>query len=479
MKINELYVIGGENFEFTGELDKNSKVVFLDKAQDGFDNQLLLLKNFLESQSILRQKWLMFQEEVFKKLRNKIENDDDFQYILSNIFFEASPNKTDTIYLFFKLSLIIDYIKKENINRVFLINVTNEIRNFFEINQKSVPFVVKVLNLQKNNIFSKETIKQVEKKNLFFSLFSALVNEYKKKRHKIIPKKTQYNKVVLSYNYPGGQSFNKEFKSKFFEEVSSLLNKDHHWLFQYVGETSKLGKENKLLSTNFTTFSFLDAYFTYMDFLKVVPIYLRIRKKLKSIRINKLFVFQEINYSCLFKSDWLISITILLFKLLIYEKKISNFFSKKKKFNLLLYMMEFQPWEQNLNKISKNYKIKTKGVIHSIVRPNVMNYYHSKLIHSYFHLPSIVGANSEFSKLLLLKNGFTKDQVYEIEAHRFNYLNEDQSQTFIHKPQSKKTILIITSIIAKETLELLENFANSNVKFEKVYIKEHHLFPVS
>ena len=95
-----------------------------------------------------------------------------------------------------------------------------------------------------------------------------MVNEYKKKRHKIIPKKTQYNKVVLSYNYPGGQSFNKEFKSKFFEEVSSLLNKDHHWLFQYVGETSKLGKENKLLSTNFTTFSFLDAYFTYMDFLK-------------------------------------------------------------------------------------------------------------------------------------------------------------------------------------------------------------------
>ena len=168
MKINELYVIGGENFEFTGELDKNSKVVFLDKAQDGFDNQLLLLKNFLESQSILRQKWLMFQEEVFKKLRNKIENDDDFQYILSNIFFEASPNKTDTIYLFFKLSLIIDYIKKENINRVFLINVTNEIRNFFEINQKSVPFVVKVLNLQKNNIFSKETIKQVEKKKFVF-----------------------------------------------------------------------------------------------------------------------------------------------------------------------------------------------------------------------------------------------------------------------------------------------------------------------
>lgn len=479
MKINQLYVIGGENYNLSNKLvDKNSKVVFLDKAQDSFKNQFLLLKNFLERQNSLRQKWLMFQEEVFKRIRNKIDNDEDFHYVLSNIFFEASPNKTNSIFLFFKLYLIIDYIKKENINNIFLINVEKKIKTFFEINQTNLSITVNIISLQKNNFFSTKSFKQIEKKNLFFSLFSTLVKEYKNKRQNIVAKKSQSHKVVLSYNYPGCHSFHKGFRNKFYEDVSSLLNKDYHWLFQYVGQVSKLGKENKLLTAHFNAFSFLDAYFSTSDFINVIPQYLRIRKKLKSIKLEKLFVYEEINYFCLFKSEWLISNTILLFKLLIYEKKISNFLLKNPQINEILYMMEFQPWEQILNKIAKKYKIKTKGFVHSIVRPNVMNYYHSKLLHSYLHLPKVVGANSEFSKLLLLKNGFTQEQVYEVEAHRFNYLNYDQSKTSSLKRQIKKTILIVTSIIAKETIELLQKFANSNVKFEKIYIKEHHLFPV-
>ena len=36
----------------------------------------------------------------------------------------------------------------------------------------------------------------------------------------------------------------------------------------------------------------------------------------------------------------------------------------------------------------------------------------------------------------------------------------------------------MTSIISRETIELLECFVSANVKFEKVYIKEHHLFKV-
>ena len=132
-----------------------------------------------------------------------------------------------------------------------------------------------------------------------------------------------------------------------------------------------------------------------------------------------------------------------------------------------------------LERVQKKHKILTKGVIHSIIRPNVMNYHHSNLIHRYFHTPSFVGANSDFSKSLLLKNGFNKDQVLEIEAHRFNYLADAKSKIILNNSQIKKTILIITSNIQKETIELLENFVLSNVKFEKVYIKEHHLLPVS
>ena len=81
-----------------------------------------------------------------------------------------------------------------------------------------------------------------------------------------------------------------------------------------------------------------------------------------------------------------------------------------------------------------------------------MNYYHSNLIHRYFHTPSFVGANSDFSKSLLLKNGFNKDQVLEIEAYRFNYLADDKSKIILNNSQIKKTILIITSNIQKKLL---------------------------
>ncbi len=108
-----------------------------------------------------------------------------------------------------------------------------------------------------------------------------------------------------------------------------------------------------------------------------------------------------------------------------------------------------------------------------------MNYYHSKIIHPYFYLPIFVGANSDFIKSLLLKNGFNKNQVLKIEAQRYNYLSDISKKKTDKKIKLAKTILIFTSNILKETTELLETLSISGVTFEKVYIKEHHLLPVS
>ena len=61
-----------------------------------------------------------FQEEVFKKIRNKIDYDEDFQYVLSNIF-EVSPNKTDTIYLFLQTLFNYRLYKKRKYKELFLL----------------------------------------------------------------------------------------------------------------------------------------------------------------------------------------------------------------------------------------------------------------------------------------------------------------------------------------------------------------------
>ena len=134
MKIDNLYIVGSDNFKSKDQLDSNSKIVFLQNSKDEFDNQISLIKYFQKEQFFLREKWLQFQDEVFKKIKINLEKDNDFHYLLYNLFFEASPNKTNSIYQFFKIYLILDYIKKENIKKVYLVNTPQEIEEFFALN---------------------------------------------------------------------------------------------------------------------------------------------------------------------------------------------------------------------------------------------------------------------------------------------------------------------------------------------------------
>ena len=60
-----------------------------------------------------------------------------------------------------------------------------------------------------------------------------------------------------------------------------------------------------------------------------------------------------------------------------------------------------------------------------------MNYYHSKIIHPYLFTPSFIGVNSDFSKSLMLQNGFSSDQVIKIEAQRFNYILKNKNKIIL------------------------------------------------
>jgi len=303
-----------------------------------------------------------------------------------------------------------------------------------------------------------------------------LISEIKIKKKKIFPYKNETKKVIFSY-FPG-YTFEKKFISKYFSEVSSLIKNDYAWLFFYVGNNKMMKHQDQIIKNRLNTFGFLETYFSIRDFKQVLHKFLKINKKLKSIKYKNLFIFKEINYLEIFKSDWMHSIKFVLLKAIIFEKKFSNFLNENSHIKEIIYLMEYQDWELMLNKVAQKRGVKTKGIIHIVVRPNLMNYYHSKLIHKYLYKPSFVGVNSDFSKSLLLKNGFNEEQILKIEAQRFNYLADVQNNN-VENIKSKNSILIITSINYKETKELLEVFASSNVKFEKVYIKEHPHLKVS
>ncbi len=478
MKIDDLYIIGGNERKPQIKINTNSKVVFIDEEQEGYENKFSVIKNFQEKQNLLREDWLNLQEQVFKRIKQKLDKDKDFYCLLSNIFFESSPNKTNSIYKFFKIRLIIDYIKSKKIKNIYLYNVPKDIEIFFYSNCNKLNISLKILKVKKKKLLSKILFKDLVKEYFIFSIIKRFIIEYKKKIRKVTSQKIKSNKVVFSYYYPGGQSFDRGFLSKYFEEVSFMLNSKYEWLFLYVGNFLKLPKENELIQKNFNTFGFLDSYFSLSNFNEIIINFFRVRKKLKSINLKKLFIYEELNYLPLIKKDWSISISILLLDQMIFEKKISNFFLENSHINEAIYLLEFQPWEQIFNKVAKKNNIKTKGVIHSVVRPNVMNYYHSKIIHPYLCPPSFIGVNSDFSKSLMLQNGFKADQVIKIEAQRFNYILKNKNKFISNKSKLRKSILIITSIIHSETKQLLEFFALANIEFEKVYIKEHHLFKV-
>lgn len=475
MRSRKLYIIGGNDFKTTEGINKNnSTIIFFDKQSDYFLDQFLLIKDLRKKQNFLRKKWIQFQEEVFSKIKKKLDGDKDYYYLLGNFFFEASPNKTQSIYKFFKLYLIIDFIKKKKTKKIYLINISNDIKNFFYDNYKILSISLEIVDKKIQGI----SYEKVFKNNVIFTLFNLIFKEFKKGKINKIPIKKKSNKVVISYYYPGSHIFKKNIISKYFEEVSLLLNNDYDWLFLYVGNISKIKYENKVIENGINLHGFLDSYFSLVNFFKIIPNYLSIRKKLNSLSLEKLFFFEEINYSNLIKNQWLTYNSSPLLNLLIFEKKFLNFLSSNPQLKEVIYLMEFQPWEQMLNKVANKYNIKTKGIIHSVVRSNMMNYYHSKKIHRYLYLPNYVGANSDFSKLLLTKNGFAKKQIHKIEAQRFNYLLDYKRKINKKKSKSDKTILIITSIIPEETYELLHFFALANVRFKKVYIKEHPIFPI-
>ena len=78
--------------------------------------------------------------------------------MLSNLFFEASNYKTNTVYQFYKLHLIINHIKEENIKNIFLINVPQEIQKFFDHNSKILSINLNIISIQKKNFKKKNII---------------------------------------------------------------------------------------------------------------------------------------------------------------------------------------------------------------------------------------------------------------------------------------------------------------------------------
>ena len=108
-----LYICFGKFKSGQINVDNNSDVIFFDQQPDTVKENLSLSYIFLNKEDHFRKKLLEFQNKVFLRIKSNKRVNCRFEYILSNLFFESSPYKTNTTFIFFKLLMVIDIIKSK------------------------------------------------------------------------------------------------------------------------------------------------------------------------------------------------------------------------------------------------------------------------------------------------------------------------------------------------------------------------------
>jgi len=455
------------------DINKNELIVFLDKDSEKYPNKLPLLEDFTNQQSKLRGELLRFNELILDRIKKYFDYDDDYKYILSSSIFEKSPYKTEYAYNFFKIILIIEYIKKYNIKEIYINSNKQIIKKFFK--NFSYNNEINFISQKKKKKFN---LKKLVMKNSFLSTAYIIKKEFQKIKFSILKNKQLNKNLVISY-FPNYKFNDKnEFISNYFGDISNKLNTNHDWLFIYANDIDKIKNDEKLLDEkNFKQYNFLDAYISYNDCKSLLKKINVVRKKLRKINLTDIFIYKNVDYYEILIEEWEIFLSYYLVESIVFEKKFKNFFNSKKYSNVL-YLLEYQPWEQMLNKTLQvsNPACETKAITHSVFRPNLMNYYYPKNVHNCMYTSKVVASNSEFSKKMLIKNGYNSEDIKEIEAQRFNYLSKINKVT-----QYENNLLIITSINFSETATLLKIFSGAIgtiSKFDNIFIKPHPFMPI-
>lgn len=429
-----------------------------------------LLQTFSRNQTCLTSDFLDFQSKLMCNLDSLPKKFKCFDYLFP--LFEASPYKTQSVFQFLKLRIVLDFIEKNNIGAIYLHSLDRSIVEFFRANKKKLNVDFYEIDTVAKHVGLRNFIKKSPIFSLAFRLGKELSNI-----QIILPSEIPGKKVALSY-FPGCEIKNGVVTSKYFGAVSKLFDKEYCWLFLSVGKDAKLRSERSLLersakNSQLSAPFFLDDFFAITDFLAVSFKFLKFRLGLPINLLSQIFFIEGINYFSLFKNDLDITLADETVKQLIYESKFHNFF-RRSAIKEIIYPLEFQPWELSLNKEAKKFDLVTKAFTHSIVRPNLMNYYYPRSVYDLMPSPSFIGLNSP-----LLKKKFDfcgqKTITKSIEAHRFNYLAEAKPDS---NAVEKNSILIVTSIDPKETENLLRLFSGSSLSFDAVYIKEHPSLPV-
>ncbi len=249
---------------------------------------------------------------------------------------------------------------------------------------------------------------------------------------------------------------------------------------EYVKTIKSINQNNKNTSLHKTIYGFVNLNI----FIRAIIIWSKMSFKnfadkelnLKNIeiRFNLIhFLKSDINDSLLGKS---------LFKSIFYLLLFKRAFKSLDKKSRCFYLCENQFWESCLNNSWKSFNLgNTYGVLHTVIKEWDLRYfnkydYSRKFKSLSFSQPNCYLVNSNYSFEKFSSYLLPDQEIFLVDALRFEYLNNIEKNNLNSRSGSKLKLLVITDYIYEYSIDQLEIINNSkylmNSNFE-IKIKFH------
>ena len=253
-------------------------------------------------------------------------------------------------------------------------------------------------------------------------------------------------------------------------QALSLRGRNTNWLHIYNKSSypaspreaaeliNRLNSNNAFGQTHVTIHSFL----SFRVIFQTLKDWLRIRR-LGEDNIHTLqnLVIKSINLNPLLRDDWLKS-----FKgseaicNLLYLNLLENALKNIKEESTGVYLLENQPWEISLNNLWKESGVDGLliGVPHSTVRFWDLRYHYDPRTYldesiNKLQVPNLMAINGDLAKNSYLKAAYPLDNLIQVEALRFQHLQEDESLKNDERAQMEgvNTLLVLGDYLEANT----------------------------
>jgi surface carbohydrate biosynthesis protein (TIGR04326 family) len=314
-------------------------------------------------------------------------------------------------------------------------------------------------------------------------------------------KRTKAKCTFISYlpNIDSNSLKNGRFASRYWTNLLDLLEKENiksNWLHIFVPSdylpTSKsaaaiinLNKSHKEQQVHVTLYSFLSLkllYYVLYDWYRLLKLKSIVEIHLKNSSDSYWPLIEEDYLSSLVGSTAMSS----LLYLHLFEKAMSSLPIQTRGF----YLKENQGWEWGFIHAWRKYNHANRlmGVPHSTVNYWDLRYFFDSRTYMQddecsLPLPDKVGVNGEAAKAMYVSDGYPKDDIVEVEALRYLYLNSlEQNDLVAEKKIDKRKRLLILSdylfenvLVQIKLLQEAQSFMNSDIKY---VLKPHPGRPV-